>query len=72
MKSHQLAELEALMEQLSKETEKFNKMLYAGFDTSEEFRACEVRIRQLQANIDTLRDKPANVPIPFPLFGMIF
>jgi len=72
MKSHQLSELEALMEQLSKETEKFTKMLYAGFDSEEEFWQCERQIRQLQSDIDRLRGERANIPKPFPLFGMIF
>lgn len=72
MQNHRLEELETLMEQLAKETERFTKMLYAGFNTAEEFVECEDRIRQLQADIDSLRDKPVDTPQPFPLFGMIF
>ncbi len=72
MESHQLSELEALMEQLAKETERFTKMLYAGFDSTDEFWECEGRIRQLQASIDERRDKSLKVPNPFPLNGMIF
>ena len=72
MQSHQLAALEALMEQLARETEKFTKMLYAGFDTADEFWECEGKIRHLQASINALRGRPGNVPISFPLSGMIF
>lgn len=68
----QSPDLEALMEQLAKETETFTKMLYAGFDTTDEFRECENRIRQLQTAIDARRDKPVNTPKPFPPYGMIF
>jgi hypothetical protein len=67
-----MAEIDVLMEQLVKETEKFTKMLYAGFDATKEFWECEGRLRQLHTEILARSDKLVNEPKPFPLSGMIF
>jgi hypothetical protein len=72
MQSHQSPELEAMMDELSKQTERFTKMLYAGFDTEQEFWDCEAQIRQLQNDINNYRGHSTNGPKPFPLHGMIF
>lgn len=53
-----------LIDELVQHTEVFMKLLYAGLDTEEEFRRCEERIKELQAEIKCRQAKyPNNISV---------